>query len=66
MESKTRSLAKTISWRFIATFTTFVISWMISGDIIIGLSIASVEFWAKLILYYFHERFWNVFDWGTK
>ena len=59
MESKKKSLAKTVSWRIVATFTTFVISWLITGSIAIGLGIASIEFWTKLVLYYFHERIWS-------
>jgi len=58
-ESKKRSIAKTISWRFLATFTTFVISWAITGSVMVGLGIAGIEFWAKLVLYYVHERVWN-------
>jgi uncharacterized membrane protein len=59
MDSKKKSALKAISWRFLATFTTFIISWGISGSIMIGLGIASVEFWAKIVLYYLHERVWS-------
>ena len=48
----------------LATFTTFVISWAITGNIYMGLGIASIEFWAKLVLYYLHERGWNKIKWG--
>lgn len=58
-DSKRKSLYKTISWRFIATFTTFIISWVITGSLTIGLGIATFEFWAKLVLYYYHERIWG-------
>ena len=63
-DSSKRSVAKTVSWRFLATFTTFIISWGITGNIFIGLGIASIEFWTKLVLYYFHERIWNTINWG--
>jgi uncharacterized membrane protein len=63
-ESTKRSLTKTVSWRILATLTTFIIGWGITGNIFIGLGIASVEFWAKLVLYYFHERLWNKINWG--
>ena len=61
MESQGRSIAKTASWRVIATLTTFVISWAITGSVAVGLGIAGIEFWAKIILYYIHERTWNKF-----
>lgn len=66
METSKRSIVKTFTWRFLATFTTFVISWVITGSLVLGLGIASIEFWAKLILYYVHERIWNTIYWGIK
>jgi uncharacterized membrane protein len=61
METKTRSLLKTISWRILATLTTFLISWLVTGSAALGFAIANIEFWAKIVLYYFHERTWNKF-----
>jgi len=66
VETNKRSIAKTFTWRLLATFTTFVISWVITGSLAIGLGIASIEFWAKIILYYGHERLWNAINWGNK
>ena len=63
-DSSKRSVVKTFTWRMLATFTTFVISWAITGNIYMGLGIASIEFWAKLVLYYLHERGWNKIKWG--
>ena len=58
-ESVRKSVMKTMSWRVIATTTTFVISWVVTGSVLAGGVIASVEFWAKLALYYVHERVWS-------
>ena len=58
-ESVRKSVMKTMSWRVIATTTTFVISWVVTGSVLAGGVIASVEFWAKLALYYVHERAWS-------
>jgi len=58
MDSNRKSVLKAISWRVLATATTFVISWVITGSAALGVGIAGVEFWAKLVLYYGHERFW--------
>ena len=59
VESVRKSVMKTMSWRVIATTTTFVISWVVTGSVLAGGVIASVEFWAKLALYYVHERAWS-------
>ena len=59
LNSKKISLLKTLSWRITASLTTFIISWILTGDILIGTSIASVEAIAKVFLYYYHERIWT-------
>ena len=59
VESVRKSVMKTMSWRVIATTTTFVISWVVTGSVLAGGVIASIEFWAKLALYYLHERAWS-------
>ena len=53
-----KSMIKTMFWRIVATTTTFVISWIVTGSLVAGGAIASIEFWAKLALYYAHERAW--------
>lgn len=58
MDSNRKSLFKTVSWRFLATATTFAISWVVTGSAALGAGIAAIEFWAKLVLYYGHERVW--------
>ena len=53
-----RHLLKTVTWRIVGTTDTLILSWLISGDFSIGLTIGFVEFFSKMILYYLHERFW--------
>ncbi|MEO0572693.1 MAG: DUF2061 domain-containing protein, partial [Bacteroidota bacterium] len=53
-----RHVAKTITWRLLGTLDTFVISWVITGDPLIGLKIGLIEVLTKMLLYYFHERLW--------
>jgi uncharacterized membrane protein len=57
-----RHLAKTISWRIIGTIDTFLLSWLITGSWMVGLSIGGVEVFTKMILYFFHERAWYRFS----
>jgi uncharacterized membrane protein len=53
-----RHIAKTVSWRLIATTDTIVLSWLISGNLNLGLQIGFLELITKMILYYCHEQFW--------
>ena len=64
-ETRMRSLAKTISWRISATTITFIISYIFTSSITISGGIASVEFIAKMIWYYVHERIWSLIKWGV-
>ena len=59
MEKRYRTIIKSLTWRFLATLTTVIISWIITGEIEMALSIGSIEVFAKMALYYFHERTWN-------
>ena len=63
-EKITRSIAKTISWRLVGTLDTIIISWIITGEIAMALSIGSIELVSKMLLYFFHERAWNNIKWG--
>ena len=57
MKSKiSRSLTKTVTWRLIATLTTFIASYIITGSIKLAGSIIGIEATAKIFLYYAHER----------
>ena len=62
-DTKKRTMAKTITWRITASLTTFLIAWILTGDILVGASIGSVEAIAKIFLYYFHERIWTNISW---
>lgn len=63
-DSNTRSLVKGISWRVAGTSDTFFIAYIFFGDFSIAAPIAATEVATKIILYYFHERIWNIIPWG--
>ena len=63
-ELKKRTLVKTMTWRVTASLTTFLIAWLLTGDLLIGVSIGSIEAIAKIFLYYYHERIWNNINWA--
>jgi uncharacterized membrane protein len=53
------SAYKTFTWRVLATADTFVISYVITGKLLVATSIASIEIVTKMCLYYWHERMWD-------
>ena len=55
---KTRHILKSITWRLVGTIDTIILSWVITGNLQIGLKIGGVEVITKMILYYYHERIW--------
>lgn len=63
-ETHARSIVKSITWRVVATLTTFVLVLVFTKDFIIAFSISSVEVVMKLAIYYLHERFWGKLNWG--
>jgi uncharacterized membrane protein len=72
-DSPTRSILKAISWRFVASGATFIISFVIFtqttksaySDVLGAVSIITfVDVLLKLVLYYLHERLWTNIRWG--
>ena len=62
VKAEKRHILKTFTWRIIATLTTTVIAWLVTGDPLIGLKVGSIEFVIKMVLYYFHEKVWHKVD----
>ena len=58
--SRTRSLAKAFTWRITATLTTAVIAYIVTGELGAAVIIGGIEFVLKFIMYYGHERAWNL------
>ncbi|MFD0799325.1 DUF2061 domain-containing protein [Maribacter chungangensis] len=63
-ERPIRSVAKAVSWRIIGTLDTLLISYLLTGEVVVAASIASIDFVTKMFLYFFHERIWNKVNWG--
>ena len=66
--SKKRHLAKTITWRCIATLTTFLLALLFfredSEAVEKATGVAVAEFFVKMLLYYLHERAWYKSNFG--
>ena len=61
-----RSILKALTYRSLSTICTFFAAWIITGNIIIGMTLGLFEVTFKLFLYYFHERVWYKINYGMK
>lgn len=63
-----KSIAKAITWRVIASVTTFFLTYAIFRDDPYATEkatgVASAEAVVKMVLYFLHERAWNTVHWG--
>ena len=65
-ETKRRSILKAISWRTWATITTAVLVFIFTGKFALAITIGLLEVFAKMALYFVHERFWQKIRYGKK
>ena len=65
-ESATRSIIKAVSWRILATLTTTLLVYAVTGSTEFAVTIGAFEAVAKMALYFIHERAWNRLDIGRK
>jgi uncharacterized membrane protein len=64
METNKRSLVKTVTWRITGSSATFLIAYLMIGNFAIAGAIGVTQLISNTILYYIHERIWNIFKWG--
>ncbi len=64
MESKSRSVAKAVSYRVLGSLTTGFIFFFISGDWKLAAGAGLADSVLKLGLYFLHERAWNHIQFG--
>lgn len=65
-ETNTRSIAKGISWRVVATTTTIIIVYVFFGRLDLAIAAGMIETVLKVGLYWAHERLWFKVRWGKK
>ncbi len=63
-EKAYRSFVKAVSWRVTGTCDTILISFLITGQAKMAVSIGFVELFTKIGLYYVQERVWNRLSFG--
>lgn len=60
METKLRSVLKTLSWRTTALFITAIVTYVMTRRWEMALALGTSDTLVKLVLYYLHERLWNL------
>jgi uncharacterized membrane protein len=64
VESNHRSIAKTLSWRFVATIITTLVTLVATGELKFALTIGLADTTIKMGAYFLHERVWNRVNFG--
>jgi adenylylsulfate kinase len=59
-------MVKAISWRIVATLTTILLVVVFSKDLALGTIVGITELVVKTVVYYVHERVWNLSDFGRE
>ena len=63
-EHRSRSIVKGITYRFLGTLVTFLISYLATGSVNMAGKISIFDVLLKMGLYITHERVWNRISWG--
>lgn len=63
-ESKTRSLAKTLTWRLTGSSATALVAFVLTKDFSLAGTLGLSQAVLNSILYWFHERVWAKVVWG--
>lgn len=58
LETKSRSLAKALSWRLSGSTATTLIVWLFTRRLELALGVGAIEIFGKMLLYFIHERIW--------
>lgn len=66
MESTRRSIAKSLSWRILATFITTSIAFGLTGEGGFAAKIGIADTLVKFFIYFGHERLWNRMTYGRE
>ncbi len=63
-DKRVRSISKAISWRVLATLTTMIVVFFFTGELVLAAGVGLIDALIKLLVYYGHERVWNLIAWG--
>ena len=63
-ETRSRSVAKAISWRILAAIITAVVALVMTHQLGFAAKIGAIDTSVKLLIYFLHERAWNKIGFG--
>jgi uncharacterized membrane protein len=66
METRLRSIVKSLTWRVTALIVTTSVVWVVTGKPVLAFSIGAMDTLVKLGTYYAHERLWVKVRFGRK
>ncbi|MCK4852426.1 MAG: DUF2061 domain-containing protein [Candidatus Omnitrophica bacterium] len=64
MDTRSRSLAKSITWRIVSIIVLVAVAYFITGDVKTTTGITVLFQTILAVLYYLHERMWGKVFWG--
>ncbi|MGB2599028.1 MAG: DUF2061 domain-containing protein [Candidatus Omnitrophota bacterium] len=64
MDTRLRSIGKSVTWRIISIVVLVTVTYLITGDIKKTTGITVVFQVILAVLYYLHERIWAKASWG--
>lgn len=59
-----RSIVKTITYRILIVISTFIVTYLLTGEIKASLEITTFANIVNTVLYFVHERLWKKVQWG--
>jgi adenylylsulfate kinase len=65
-ETRLRSIAKAVSWRTVGSLTTMLVVYVFTRRLDVTVFVGGIDVLAKILLYFAHERTWNLLSWGRK
>lgn len=65
-ETRLRSVVKAVSWRALGSLTTMILVYVFTRRLDVTFFVGGLDAFAKILLYFAHERTWNLLHWGRK
>lgn len=65
-ETQKRTVGKVVSWRVLLTISHIVNGFIATGSFVTGLQIAGLAAVINSVLFWAHERGWNIAQWNHK
>jgi len=64
MESRSRSLAKAVSYRVLGSISTGALVFLFTGNLGVSVGAGLLDSIVKIVLYFLHERVWQHISYG--